>query len=305
MIRDSARLKRAVGKAKVDAAIEQGGGTALYAAHLLPHFGHLLPVLLATGVRMYEITSGSIWLDKHPPSLRLQEGGRYAARPRYHLVTVEEIVERIHQLREPLGEDVYLNVTPPGAANSIGPTRFTAEGAFQLAVAGADGLHVHLSSLSELKDLVDIAHGTGLLVEAYINQWVGEADEFSYMGIPAANPQEVADAGRAMEEIGVDIVGLMFSRDPKFYSLQDAGDSLPGDVDERLCALREAVSIPISVEGQVTPGNADRIREIGADIIVLGSHFDVAIEKALESVVADFGGARQLDLPSQSDISVN
>ena len=86
------------------------------------------------------------------------------------------------------------------------------------------------------------------------------------------------------------MVGLMFSDDPLFYAIRDASDELAPAVAERLRALRAAVSVPISVEGQITRGNVGVLRELGANIIVLGSQFDVAIENALRQVVEDFGG---------------
>jgi imidazole glycerol-phosphate synthase subunit HisF len=291
-MRDSARLKLAVGKAKVDAAIKDGNGTAIYAAHLLPHLGHLLPTVLDAGVRMVEITSGSIWLDQHPPTIHVHEGGRYEARKWAHVVTTEELATRVRQLRGPLGDDVFLNVGAAGTSNSLGPARFTTDDAFLLSAAGADGFHVHLSNLEELKDLVEIAHENGLLVEAYISTFVSSTDQFSYMGIAAENPEEVAKAARAMEQIGVDIVGFMFSSDPMFYSHVGASETLPDDVANKLVSLRAAVSVPISVEGQITVSNAQQLREIGVDILVLGTHFDLAIENAIRGVVHQFSVQR-------------
>jgi pentose-5-phosphate-3-epimerase len=290
-IRDSMRLKLAIGRAKIDAALALGGGSTIYGAHLLPHLVHLLPSIRAAGIRMIEITMGSIALDQQPPTVPVDQGGRFQARKVSPHIPLEHLATRVRQLREPLGDDVFLNVGAPGGANYIGSEAFTAETASQLSMAGADGLHVHLSSLDELGALVEIAHAHGLVVEAYINRFVAATDEFSYMGIVAETPEEVATAGRAMEELGVDVVGLMFSDDPLFYAIREASDELASEVGARLRALRSAVTVPISVEGQITRRNVVELRELGANIIVLGSQFDVAIEEALRKVVKEFGGA--------------
>jgi pentose-5-phosphate-3-epimerase len=50
------------------------------------------------------------------------------------------------------------------------------------------------------------------------------------------------------------------------------------------------VSVPVSVEGQLTPANAAEVLDLGADILVLGSVFDIAIEDAIKRVVDEFCG---------------
>jgi 2-methylisocitrate lyase-like PEP mutase family enzyme len=281
-------MKLSLGKAKRDRAIAEAGGTALYVAHILPHLTHFLPALLSTGVQMFELTAGSVYLERHPPPISLHAGGRYGMRRRAHLADAGEFIERIHQVREALGEDPFLNVGPTGVATNVGQVRFSESDALEVAAAGADGLHVHLASLSELQELVMTAHGAGMLVEAYISEYVSDTDEFSYFGIRANSPREAAEAARNMEAIGVDTIGFMFSKDPQFYSMVQATESLPEDVDERLVAIREAVSIPISVEGQITRGNAKRLRDIGVNVIVLGTHLDIAIEQALKRTIEEF-----------------
>ena len=193
------------------------------------------------------------------------------------------------RIRPALG-DIFLNVGAPRTFNQIGPSFFTEESAFLLSQAGADGLHVHYSSIEELAELVALAHAYGLLVEAYIYRSLGATHPFSYMGIRADTPYEVRNAAREMERIGVDIIGLMFSADPQYYSQTGAADTLSSDVRERLRALRSATQLPISVEGQITPGNAREIRALGGNILVLGSVFDIAVEEAIRQVVIDFGG---------------
>src|SRR5262249_40860295 len=56
MLTGSAQLKLAMGRAKLRDVIDADGGTTVYAAHLLPHTAPWLPGVLASGVRMLEIT---------------------------------------------------------------------------------------------------------------------------------------------------------------------------------------------------------------------------------------------------------
>ena len=290
----SARLKLAIGREKVRAALEADAGTTVYAAHLLPHTAPWLPGVIASGVKFLEITHGSIYLAHNPPRKDLAFGGRYESLLASYGVPVEELARRIRELRPALGQDIFLNVAAAGTFNQIGPARFDDNAAFLLSQAGADGIHFHKSDLDELAGLVNIAHRHGLLAEAYINRDLGETHPFSYMGIRAESPKDVRTAVRDLEGIGVDIVGLMFSVDPEYYSQVGATDRLPPDVRKRVKALVETATVTTSVEGQITEGNARELRGLGANILVLGTQFDLAIQEAIQRVVRDFSG-RPLD----------
>mgnify|MGYP000560108293 CR=1 FL=1 len=76
-ISDAAKLKLAIGREKVRAAIDADGGTTVYAAHLLPHTAPWLPGVLASGVKLLEITHGSIYLSQNPPRRDVAFGGRF------------------------------------------------------------------------------------------------------------------------------------------------------------------------------------------------------------------------------------
>ena len=286
----SAKLKLAIGREKVRAALAAGGGTIVYAAHLLPHTAPWLPGVLASGVKMLEITHGSIYLSQNPPRKDVAFGGRYESLMASYGVPVEELAARIRQIRPALGSDIFLNVAAGGTFNQIGPARFDDKAAFLLSQAGADGIHFHKSDVAELAGLIEIAHANGLLAEAYVNRNLGETHPFSYMGLPAERPADVAAAVRNLEAVGADIVGLMFSVDPQYYSQEGATDDLPPDVRERVEALVGAATVPTSVEGQITPGNAQELRGLGANILVLGTQFDLEIQAAIARVVREYAG---------------
>jgi len=286
----SATLKRAVGREKLHAAIAADGGTTVYAAHLLPHAAPWLPGVLASGVRILEITHGSIYLSQNPPHRDVAFGGRYESLLASHGVPTADLAARIRQLRPALGPDVFLNVAAGGTFNQIGPARFDDDAAFVLSQAGADGIHFHKSDVDELADLIAVAHANGLLAEAYVHRDLGATHPFSYMGLPAESPAEVAAAVGLLEGAGADIVGLMFSVDPQYYSQEGASEALPADVRARVEALVGAASVPTSIEGQITPGNARELRALGANILVLGTQFDLEIQAAIQRVVRDHLG---------------
>jgi hypothetical protein len=286
----SAQLKLAIGREKLRAAIDADGGTTVYAAHLLPHTAPWLPGVLASGVRILEITHGSIYLSQNPPRRDVAYGGRYESLLASYGVPVADLAARIRQLRPSLGPDVFLNVAAGGTFNQIGPARFDDEAAFQLSQAGADGIHTHKSDVDEFAALAEIAHRNGLLVEAYVHRDLGATHPFSYMGLRAETPADVAAATRELEAAGADVVGLMFSVDPEYYSQEGASETLPADVRARVEALVGAASVPTSIEGQITPGNARELRALRANILVLGTQFDLAIQAAIQQVVRDHLG---------------
>ncbi len=286
----SARLKLAIGREKLRNAIAADGGTTVYAAHLLPHAAPWLPGVIASGVKILEITHGSIYLSQNPPRRDVAFGGRYESLLASYGVPVTELAARIRQLRPALGPDIFLNVAAGGTFNQIGPARFDDEAAYLLSQAGADGIHFHKSDVDELRGLIDLAHANGLLAEAYVHRDLGETHPFTYMGLAAESTTDVAAATRQLEAAGADIVGLMFSVDPQYYSQEGATDTLPDEVAQRVRALVGAATVPTSIEGQITPGNARQLRALGANILVLGTQFDLEIQAAIQRVVHDYSG---------------
>jgi cyclase len=300
-VSDSMQLKLAIGREKIRSAIEGDQGTTVNGAHLLPHVAPWLPGVLDAGIKILEFTHSSLYLSQNPPRLRVDSGGRFEAFKASYGVPVEQLAERLKELRPAL-LDTFITVSAPGTFNQLGPATFDDRSAFLISQAGGDGIHCHQSSLNELAILADIAHRHGLLVEAYIHRFLGEAQPFSYMGIRAETPAEVRQAVRDMESVGVDIVGVMFSADPTYYSQEGATEHLSDDMRERIRALTQTATRPTSVEGQITAGNAREMRELGVNILVLGTLFDLAIEAAIKRVVDDFSG-RDARPPSLAEAS--
>ncbi|EHC85246.1 hypothetical protein LTSEUGA_5641, partial [Salmonella enterica subsp. enterica serovar Uganda str. R8-3404] len=74
-----------------------------------------------------------------------------------------------------------------------------------------------------------LAHQYGLTVDAYI----GHPDDLHTFGIPARTPEEVASVAKRMQDIGVDMIGLMTGMS---YEGVAAGD-IPQMIKDRLQAL--------------------------------------------------------------------
>jgi hypothetical protein len=283
------RLKREIGLAKLQSIITEHAGTTFLAAHLIPGQMYYLSTILDAGFRMLELTHAHTYLQQNPPSKRVYEGGIYDSHWHNHTVSMEEMARHVSTVRRFAGQDVFIHVAAAGLLTQPVPVNFTANEARILSSAGADGLHVHLSNLEELSELTEIAHEQGLLVEAYIHQFTSATDMFSYFGISADTPDQIKSVVQKMETIGVDIIGLMWSRDPKYYSYQGATDKLPSDLAERFKTLVEIARVPTSAEGQITPTIAAELRRMGVKVVVLGRVFDLAIEDAITNVAKRFG----------------
>lgn len=149
-----------------------------------------------------------------------------------------------------------------------------------MALAGADGLHTHKSSLEDLAELVEMAHKYGLLVDAYI----GKASDLHTFGLPAETPEEVAKVARQMQEVGTDMIGLMTGMS---YEGVEAGQIHP-EIKERLCALVESVTVPTLAEGGINATNFRAFKDTKVNILVIGTSIDKMVEKAAQEAVTQF-----------------
>lgn len=81
-------------------------------------------------------------------------------------------------------------------------------------------------------------------------------------GIPARTPEEVASVAKRMQEIGVDMIGLMTGMS---YEGVAAGD-IPQMIKDRLRALVGAVDVPTLAEGGINLANAKAFKDTGVNI---------------------------------------
>jgi hypothetical protein len=248
--------------------------------------------LLSTGITgddarmaLAAVQAGARMLEPNHPAIALARGiegvtTMHAAEDVRHLVSMEAMAEVIAGVRKVVGPDIYITAGVPGSFAEVLPTPFTDKDALLLARAGLDGIHTHKTTFDDLKDMVDLAHGFGLLVDAYIAH---PADKHLF-GIPAETPEEVCEAAKEMQAIGVDMVGLMTGMS---YEGVAAGEIAP-PVKARLQALLDSVTVPTLAEGGINLQNYRAFIGTGVKILVVGTAFDDMARKAVGQAVSQF-----------------
>ena len=197
-----------------------------------------------------------------------------------HEISVEQMAEVTRGVRNVVGENIYITVGIPGGFTETMPTPLTDDDFMKMALAGADGLHTHKSSLEDLETIVEKAHHYGLCVDAYI----GLPTDRHMFGIPAESPEEVAKTAKKMEQIGVDMIGLMTGMS---YEGVEAGQIHP-QLKARLEALVQAVSVPTLAEGGINLDNFQAFKDTGVNILVIGTSIDKMAGKAVSQAVTSF-----------------
>lgn len=262
--------------AKVRGAIEAHGGTTLLSTGITADDSRLAKAVVDSGVRM---------LEPNHPAIALARGlhgvqDMNTAEQVRHEVELREIDRVVHGVRQVAGPDVFITVGIPGGFTELHPVRVTEEDLFELARAGADGLHTHKASLEDLQSWVASAHRVGLTVDAYI----AHPEDRHPFGIPAGTPEEVASVAKEMEAIGVDMIGLMTGMS---YGGAAAGD-IPEEIKERLAALTESVSVPTLAEGGINADNYLAFRGTGVNVIVVGTSFDDVARAAVAQTASKY-----------------
>ncbi|MFH1928902.1 MAG: histidine biosynthesis protein [Chloroflexota bacterium] len=276
MIVGDMQHKCQVAREKVQAAIALHGGTTLLSTGITGDDARLARAAVEAGARM---------LEPNHPALALARGYKgvtsmHDAEELRHEVPMDWMVRVAEGVRNVVGPEVFITIGVPGSFTETVPMLLSQESAMALSRAGADGLHVHKSTLGDLKDVVDLAHSCGLTVDAYI----GHPKDRHIFGIPAETPAEVADVARKMQEIGTDFIGLMTGMS---YEGVAAGEIAPV-VRERLVALVEAVDVPTLAEGGINTQNFLAFRGTGVNVLVVGTALDDMARKGIRRVVRVF-----------------
>ena len=276
MIIGDMQRKRNFGLEKVKRAIEIHNGTTLLATGITGDDARLALAAVKAGAKL---------LEPNHPAVALARGHKgvtsmHAAEEIRHEIEFSEMCKVVKGVRAVVGNEIYITAGIPGSFTEVLPTPFTEQMAYELSRAGADGVHTHKSTYEDLIDVVDICHKNGLLVDAYI----AHPSDRHLFGIPANTPGEVAEAARRMEEIGVDLIGLMTGMS---YEGVAAGD-IPQVIKERLQALISNVSVPTLAEGGINAVNYKAFIGTGVNILVVGTAFDDIARKAVEETVSIF-----------------
>lgn len=278
MIKGDMRRKREMALAKVLSAIKMHGGTTLLSTGITGDDARLAKAAVEAGARM---------LEPNHPAVALARGYKgvtnmHAAEAIRHEISIEQMAEVTCGVRNVVGPDIFITVGIPGGFTEVLPRPLSEDDVRMIAEAGADGLHVHKSDLDDLREIVELAHANGLLVDAY----VAHPDDLHPFGIPASTPEEVADTAKKMESIGVDMIGLMTGMS---YEGVEAGQ-IPAVIRERLQALVGAVTRPTLAEGGINLTNFQGFRGTGVNILVVGTAFDDIARQAVRDTVKRFLG---------------
>jgi len=273
MIDGDMKQKRELARKKVLNAIEAHNGTTLLATGITGDDARMALAAVKAGARMVE---------PNHPALALARGYKgvtsmHDAEELRHEISMEQMAEVIRGVRNVVGKDIFITVGAPGTFAEVVPIPLKEEDLVLLAKAGADGLHTHKATIEDLKDVVDLAHRNGLLVDAYIAH---PADRHLF-GIPAESPQNVADTARKMEDSGVDFVGLMTGMS---YEGVKAGE-IAVPVKARIEAMVKAVSVPTLAEGGINLDNFKAFIGTGVKIIVVGTAIDDVVRSAVDKVI--------------------
>lgn len=278
MIKGDMRRKREMALAKVLSAIKMHGGTTLLSTGITGDDARLAKAAVEAGARM---------LEPNHPAVALARGYKgvtnmHDAEAIRHEISIEQMAEVTCGVRNVVGPDIFITVGITGGFTEVLPRPLSEDDVRMIAEAGADGLHVHKSDLDDLREIVELAHANGLLVDAY----VAHPDDLHPFGIPAGTPEEVADTAKKMESIGVDMIGLMTGMS---YEGVEAGQ-IPAVIRERLQALVGAVTRPTLAEGGINLTNFQAFRGTGVNILVVGTAFDDIARQAVRDTVKRFLG---------------
>ena len=276
MIVGDMQRKREFGLKKVTDAIAAHGGTTLLATGLTGDDARLALAAVQAGARM---------LEPNHPAVALARGHKgvtsmHAAEEVRHEIAFDEMVRVTAGVRAVVGPEIFITVGVPGSFTETMPTPFTDEQAYALARAGADGVHTHKSTYEDLKDVVELCHKYGMLVDAYI----AHPSDRHLFGIPAERPTQVAETAKRMQDLGVDLIGLMTGMS---YEGVAAGES-PVPVRERLEAMLKVVSVPTLAEGGINAVNFKAFIGTGVNVLVVGTAFDDIARKAVGETVNIF-----------------
>jgi len=276
MIVGDMQRRRDFAMKKVHEAIEAHGGTTLLSTGITGDDARFALAAVKAGARM---------IEPNHPAVALARGHRgvtnmHAAEAVRHEIPMQEMARVIAGVRAVVGPEIFITAGVPGSFAELVPMPFTEEDACMLAQAGCDGIHTHKTTFEDLKDMVDVAHKYGLVIDAYIAH---PADKHLF-GIPAETPQDVADAACHMQEIGVDLVGLMTGMS---YEGIAAGEIAP-PVRARLEALLRSVTVPTLAEGGINLQNYKAFMGTGVNILVVGTAFDDMARNAVTQAVEAF-----------------
>lgn len=276
MIHADMKRKMEIARLKVMNAIKEHGGTTLLSTGITGDDARMAKAAVDAGAKMIEPNHPAVVLARGYKGIT----NMHKAELFRHEIPMSEMAKVTSGIRAVVGPDIYITVGIPGGFTELIPTFITDDDFRLMSVSGADGLHIHKTSLEDLAEVVKKAHYYGLLVDAYI----GRSTDLHPFGIPADTPEEVARVAGEMEKIGVDFIGLMTGMS---YEGVAAGE-IPDIIRERLKALVETVKVPTLAEGGINVQNQKAFRNTGVNILVVGTAIDDMAGNAVKEAVKTF-----------------
>jgi imidazole glycerol-phosphate synthase subunit HisF len=273
MIIGDMERKRVHGLKKVTDAIEAHHGTTLLSTGITGDDARAALAAVEAGARLLEPNHPAVALARGHKGVRTM----HAAEDLRHEISTDDMAKVVKVFEMWSDPDIYITVGASGTFTEVLPTPFTEEDAYKLSMAGADGLHTHKSTIKDLADITTIAHKYGLLIDAYI----AHPSDRHLFGIPAESVQEVSDYAKAMQDVGVDLIGLMTGMS---YEGVSAGEIAP-ETRARLDAMMSAVSVPTLAEGGINTQNFKAFIGTGVNILVVGTSIDDMVRQAVRDAV--------------------
>jgi imidazole glycerol-phosphate synthase subunit HisF len=273
MIIGDMERKRIFGLKKVTDAIKAHHGTTLLSTGITGDDARAALAAVEAGARLLEPNHPAVALARGHKGVKTM----HAAEDLRHEISTDEMAKVVKGIRNVVGPEIYITVGASGTFTEVLPTPFTEEDAYKLSMAGADGLHTHKSTIKDLADITTVAHKFGLLVDAYI----AHPSDRHLFGIPAETVKEVSDYAKAMQDVGVDLIGLMTGMS---YEGVSAGEVAP-ETRARLDAMMSAVSVPTLAEGGINTQNFKAFIGTGVNILVVGTSIDDMVRQAVRDAV--------------------
>lgn len=270
--------KRKNAISRVWKAIEEHGGQTILSTGITGDDARLARAAVAGGAKL---------LEPNHPAMALARGYKgvtsmHDAENLRHEIDILEMAKATQGVRNVVGPEPFITVGVPGGFTEIMPVELGEKEFLLMANHGADGMHIHKSDFKDLEEVVNLAHKYGLTVDAYI----GHPDDLHTFGIPAETPEEVSEVAKRMEDMGVDMIGLMTGMS---YEGVAAGE-IPQVIKERLNALVTSVKVPTLAEGGINLENCKAFKNTGVNILVVGTAIDNVVENAAKEMIQKFLG---------------
>ncbi len=282
MMKGDMKLRREKAINKVHKAITDHGGTTLMAAGLAAVVPGITGIAaFRAGARLFEISQNGVALDLGLGGIQSREEARKIS----YEIPIETMAAKVKGFRNVLGEEAFITVGFPGIWSHWAPVEFTDHEAKLISLAGTDGLHVHKTTVEDHADIAVIAHKYGMLIEGYITGEKPDSLKAFPDGVPAKNLKDVERLTSELQDAGVDLIGLITGQ----TYLGHKSEGPTEEQIERLKVMINAAKVPTMVHSGVTPLNVVNYKELGVDIVVVGTAFDEvaqsAIDKAVKSIL--------------------